>query len=58
MSTPVNLNKARKIRQRASKKARAVENSARFGQTKAERQAARDRDEKAVRFVDSHKRET
>lgn len=58
MSTPINLNKARKSRQRASKKARAAENSARFGRTKAERQATKDRNEKAVRFVDAHKRET
>ena len=34
---PVNLNKARKTRDRAADKARADENAIRFGRTKAER---------------------
>ncbi|MFN3661907.1 DUF4169 family protein [Yoonia sp.] len=34
---PVNLNKARKERDRAADKARADENAIRFGRTKAER---------------------
>ena len=37
MAAPVNLNRARKEKARAEKKARADENAARFGRTKAER---------------------
>ncbi|MBE0413926.1 DUF4169 family protein [Yoonia sp.] len=48
--TPVNLNKARKARDRAEEKAKADENAIRFGRTKSQRlleaaqaQKARDR---------------
>jgi len=58
MSTPVNLNKVRKLRERETRKAEAAENAVRFGQTKADRQAAKARAEKAARIVDAHKRET
>ena len=37
MTTPVNLNRARKERDRAADKAQADANAARFGRTKAQR---------------------
>ncbi|MEM9967821.1 MAG: DUF4169 family protein [Pseudomonadota bacterium] len=40
MNEPVNLNKHRKQKMRAQKKARADENAARFGRTKAAKKAA------------------
>lgn len=57
MSTPINLNKARKSRARAEKKARAEENSVKFGQTKAEKDVQKAQADKTVRFLDGHKRE-
>lgn len=41
MTKPINLNKVRKSKARAAKKARAAENVIRFGQTKSEKSAAR-----------------
>lgn len=38
MTKPINLNQARKIRDRVKKKAQAAENSVKYGRTKAERQ--------------------
>ncbi|KHA52517.1 DUF4169 family protein [Sulfitobacter geojensis] len=58
MSTPINLNKARKERTRASRKARADENAVRFGQTKATKDELKARAEKDARLLDGHKRET
>ncbi|MEW9918804.1 DUF4169 family protein [Marimonas sp. MJW-29] len=58
MSTPINLNKVRKDRARAEKKARADRNAVAFGRTKAEKDAVRRREEKAARDLDGHKRET
>ena len=37
MATPINLNKARKARDRADAKAQADENAVKFGRTKAAR---------------------
>lgn len=37
MTTPINLNKARKTRDRAAEKATADTNAAKFGRTKAQR---------------------
>ncbi len=54
----VSLNKARKAKARADKKARADANAAKFGRTKAEKDAERARAEKAARDLDGHKRET
>ncbi len=54
---PVNLNRVRKERVRAAQKARADENAARFGRTraqKAEEEAARAR---ARAQLDAHRRE-
>jgi len=54
---PVNLNRVRKDRARAADKARAEENAARFGRSKAqkaEEEAARAR---ARAHLDAHRRE-
>lgn len=58
MSIPVNLNKMRKERNRASRKARADENAVNFGQTKAQKDLLKAKAEKIARNLDSHKRET
>jgi hypothetical protein len=57
MSTPVNLNKVRKARARADKKARADENAVKFGRTKAEKQRDRVETERSVTRLDGHKRD-
>lgn len=57
MAAPVNLNRARKEKARAEKKARADENAARFGRTKAERMLEEARARKAARELDGAKRE-
>ena len=49
---PVNLNKARKARDRAEEKRRADENAARHGRTKARRLLEAARSEKARRALD------
>ena len=41
MSTPINLNKARKARARAKARAQADENAVKFGRTKAQKQQDR-----------------
>lgn len=58
MTTPVNLNKFRKDRARTAKKARADENSVRFGQTKVQKDVQKMRADQADRTLDGHKRET
>lgn len=58
MTTPVNLNKFRKDRARTAKKARADENSVRFGQTKVQKDVQKMRVDQADRTLDGHKRET
>jgi len=57
MAAPVNLNRARKERQRAEKKARADKNAAKFGQTKAEKSLDTARREKAARDLDGTRRD-
>lgn len=54
---PINLNRFRKVKARAEKKARADENAAKFGRTRT--QKAREDAEalKASRALDQHKRE-
>ncbi|MEP2920346.1 MAG: DUF4169 family protein [Sulfitobacter sp.] len=56
MTTPLNLNKFRKERARADRKARADENSVRFGEGKAQKQARKASEAQAVRVLDGHKR--
>lgn len=58
MSTPVNINKIRKERNRASRRARADENAVAFGQTKAQKDLLKARAEQIARNLAAHKRET
>lgn len=53
----VNLNKARKSRARADKKARADANAISFGRTKAEKTLDRAKADKAARDLDQHRRD-
>ena len=55
MSQPVNLNKARKARDRAAEKAQADANALRHGRTKAERLLEAAQAEKARRALDQAK---
>lgn len=55
MTTPINLNKHRKAKARAEKKAQADENAVRFGQTKAERLLDTTRNAKAAARLDQLK---
>ena len=57
MAEPVNLNRFRKDKARAEKKARADENAVKFGRTKAQKDLDRARAEKADRDLDGKKRE-
>jgi hypothetical protein len=57
MAEPINFNKAKKARASAEAQARAVQNRAAFGRTKAEKQAARREAERAARALDQAKRE-
>jgi hypothetical protein len=58
MSQPVNLNRFRKQKARAEKKARADENAVKFGRTKAEKDLDKAQADKAARDLDGHKRDT
>ena len=57
MSQPVNLNRFRKQKVRAAKKARADENVVKFGQNAAEKQTDKAGAVKAARHIESHKRD-
>ncbi len=57
MTPPVNLNRVRKAKTRADADAKAAENRARFGRTKAERKLQDARTEKTARDLDAGKRE-
>lgn len=57
MSTPINLNKARKARARAARKAQAEQNTVAFGRSKAEKDLDKAQAEKAKRAHDGHKRD-
>lgn len=57
MSEPVNLNKARKARERAARKAQADANAARHGQSKAERLLAASREVQARARLEAHRRD-
>ncbi|MGO4916838.1 DUF4169 family protein [Pseudogemmobacter sp. W21_MBD1_M6] len=54
MTTPINLNRARKTRARAEDKAKADANAARFGRTKAERLLEATKTAKASAMLDQH----
>ena len=57
MNTPINLNKRRKQKARAKKKAQATENSFKFGLTKAERTKQALASKKNTSYLDGHKRD-
>lgn len=57
MSSVINLNRFRKAKARAEKRATADANAAKFGQSKAERGLAGARAEKAARDLEAHRRE-
>jgi hypothetical protein len=56
MTTPINLNKARKARAKSEKEQRAKQNRAKFGRTKAEKQLDAARAEKLARLTEAHRR--
>lgn len=58
MSSPLSLNKARKDRDRSARKSQADQNSAKFGQTKAQKEALKARAQLIARNLEGHKRET
>ncbi|MEY1555500.1 DUF4169 family protein [Yoonia sp. R2331] len=55
MTTPINLNKVRKARDRAADKTRADENAVKFGRTKAERVLDAAKADQAARRLDQLK---
>ncbi|MGB3243668.1 MAG: DUF4169 family protein [Sulfitobacter sp.] len=57
MSAPINLNKVKKERNRASRKARADENAVSFGRTNAQKEALKARAAQILRNLEGHKRE-
>jgi hypothetical protein len=57
MTEPINLNKARKARDRAADKTQAAENRVRFGRTKTEKTVSKLEAERARRAHDDAKRE-
>ncbi len=58
MGKPVNLNRFRKDKARADRKARADENAVKFGRTKAEKNLDQAQRDKTRTTLDGHKRET
>ena len=57
MAEPINLNKARKVRDRADAKRQAAENRVRFGRGKAEKTVSKLEAERASRAHGQAKRE-
>jgi hypothetical protein len=55
MSTPINLNKFRKQKSRTDRRARADENSIKFGRTKAQKTLEETQTAKAKALHDAHK---
>jgi hypothetical protein len=55
MTAPINLNRARKDKERAQQRAQADANAAKFGQSKAEKILAATRNAKAKRALDQHR---
>ncbi len=56
MSEPVNLNRFKKTKARADKKARADQNAVSFGRTKAQKSLDKATSEKSKRDLDGKKR--
>jgi hypothetical protein len=57
VAEPINLNKARKAREKAAAKVQAAENRVRFGRTKAEKTVSKLEAERARRTLEGKKRE-
>lgn len=57
MADVINLRQARKARARRAAETQAASNRARFGRTKAEKEADRLREEQARRHLDGHRRD-
>ena len=57
MSAPVNLNRFRKAKARAEKSTRAVENSVKFGRSKAQKRLQETKNAAQVQHLDHHKRD-
>ncbi|MDC0860438.1 DUF4169 family protein [Planktomarina temperata] len=57
MSAPVNLNRFRKAKARAEKSTRAVENSVKFGRSKAQKRLQETKNTAQVQHLDQHKRD-
>lgn len=57
MTEPVNLNRYRKAKARAAKKAEADENAVKFGRTKEQKSLEKARADKAKTVIDLHKRD-
>lgn len=57
MSAPVNLNRFRKAKARAEKSTRAVENSVKFGRSKAQTRLQETKNAAQVQHLDQHKRD-
>ena len=55
MAEPVNLNRFRKEKARAEKKARADQNAVKFGRTKAEKSLDKSRKDQEIRRLDDHR---
>jgi phage protein D len=55
MTTPINLNRARKDKARADAKARADENAVKHGRTKAQRLLDAAKNDKARQMLDRHR---
>ncbi len=55
--TPINLNRARKERARAEKRAKADANAAKFGRSKADKAQEADAAARAATRLDEHKRD-
>jgi hypothetical protein len=57
MSAPVNLNRFRKAKARVEKSTRAVENSVKFGRSKAQKRLQETKNAAQVQHLDQHKRD-
>ena len=57
MSAPVNLNRFRKAKARGEKSTRAVENSVKFGRSKAQKRLQETKNAAQVQHLDQHKRD-
>jgi len=57
MTAPINLNKARKAKEKAEAEQRAKENRAKFGRTKAEKKLETAKAEKQAKLTEGHRRE-